>query len=92
MSKRWIAVLAWVASVVILWAILGTQGLAQSRLVVLGILSALALIAVVWAGRTPTRSMSEMLDDIEAEPVRTVGGPRSATRTTGLGAKGGGPR
>jgi hypothetical protein len=92
MTKRWIAVLAWVASVLILWAILGTQGLSQSRLVALGILSALALLAVVWAGRAPARSMSEMLNDIEAEQVPAVAGPRPVVRTAGLGAKGGGSR
>jgi hypothetical protein len=69
MSTRWIAVLAGVVALLTLWAIWGSQERSLAGLVGLSLLGALVLLAFILFGKRPTRSMEEIIHDIEGEPV-----------------------
>jgi hypothetical protein len=69
MSKRWTIILMGTASILAFWAILSAQAFSPTSLTGLVVLGALAFLIAIWVGRSPTRSITQVLDDVEAEPM-----------------------
>jgi hypothetical protein len=69
MSRLWIVALGGVLSLLALLVILASQGLSLTSLVGLGLMGALALLASFWFGRRPSRTMEEIIHDVEGEAV-----------------------
>jgi hypothetical protein len=69
MLKRWMSVITWVASMWILWALFVPEELSPSVIVWVSVLGLLGLTsAVFWQKTRRARSITQMLDDLEAEP------------------------
>jgi hypothetical protein len=78
--KRWLSVFAWLASMWILWALLVPERLSPAVFGALAGFGVLALSTVaVLADRTKPRSVTRMLDELDAEAVPVQAG-RSVRR------------
>jgi hypothetical protein len=71
MSTRWIRVVGLVAWISIVWAMFGIHDFPWTGLV----WASLALSTALWVRMRSNRSISQVIDDIEAEPVRAVAMP-----------------
>jgi uncharacterized membrane protein len=69
MSIRWRDVLAWVASMLAIWVILGSQGLSLAGLMGASVLVSLALLTAFWVARRPSPSIWQVLQDVDGERV-----------------------
>ena len=72
-SRRWIALAAMGTGVVLACAILGPLGFGWTTVAGFSLASGLALLSVVaWMAMRTSRSIGEVLEDIEGEPVPAV--------------------
>jgi hypothetical protein len=74
-SNRWLCVVAWVPSMSVVWAMLLSYGL-STIFAWVSVLGSLALVAVALrAGSTSLHSTSDVIDDIEVEPILALAAP-----------------
>jgi len=70
MSNRWKAALAWIASMSVVWTLFVPRGVSLLGLVSVGVVGLVALvISALWAGVQPARSISQLLQATDAEPL-----------------------
>jgi len=72
-SNRWIRVVALTAAMTVILAIFSPHGFPWMGLVWVS----LAFVAALWVGRRPTRSIAQVIRDVEAEPMLAVAPRRS---------------
>jgi len=74
-STRWIRVAGLVGSMALVWAMFIPYGIPWMGFLCVG----LAMSGALWLRARGARSMTQVIDDVEAEPARAVATPRPAT-------------